>query len=240
MLQRINGALFETQEELEAHLHRVEEAQRRDHRRLGRELDLFSFHEEFGPGLVYWHPKGGRIRAIIEDLWRQEHYAGGYELVYSPHIGKATLWQTSGHLDFYQESMYSPMDVDGQDYYIKPMNCPFHIQMYRSSTRSYRDLPIRMAELGTVYRYERSGTLHGLLRVRGFTQDDAHIFCRPDQVEDEILRCLDFTSSCCGRSASRIPGLPVHAAREVRGLAGGLGHGRGRPPPRHQVGEPDA
>jgi threonyl-tRNA synthetase len=193
MLQRIYGALFETQEELDAHLHRVEEAQRRDHRRLGRELDLFSFHEEFGPGLVYWHPKGGRIRTIIEDLWRQEHYAGGYELVYSPHIGKSTLWQTSGHLDFYQESMYSPMDVDGQDYYIKPMNCPFHIQMYRSSTRSYRDLPIRMAELGTVYRYERSGTLHGLLRVRGFTQDDAHIFCRPDQVEDEILRCLNFT-----------------------------------------------
>jgi threonyl-tRNA synthetase len=192
MLQRIYGALFETQEELDAYLHRLEEAQRRDHRRLGRELDLFSFHEEFGPGLVYWHPKGGRIRTIIEDLWRQEHYAAGYELVYSPHIGKATLWQTSGHLDFYQESMYSPMDVDGQEYFIKPMNCPFHIQMYRSSTRSYRDLPMRLAELGTVYRYERSGVLHGLMRVRGFTQDDAHIFCRPDQVEDEILRCVDF------------------------------------------------
>jgi threonyl-tRNA synthetase len=192
MLQRIYGALFETQEELDAYLHRLEEAQRRDHRRLGRELDLFSFHEEFGPGLVYWHPKGGRVRTIIEDLWRQEHYAAGYELVYSPHIGKATLWQTSGHLDFYQESMYSPMDVDGQEYFIKPMNCPFHIQMYRSSTRSYRDLPMRLAELGTVYRYERSGVLHGLMRVRGFTQDDAHIFCRPDQVEDEILRCVDF------------------------------------------------
>jgi len=192
MLQRIYGALFETQEELDAHLHRLEEAQRRDHRRLGRELDLFSFHEEFGPGLVYWHPKGGRIRTIIEDLWRQEHYAAGYELVYSPHIGKSTLWQTSGHLDFYQESMYSPMDVDGQEYFIKPMNCPFHIQMYRSSTRSYRDLPMRLAELGTVYRYERSGVLHGLMRVRGFTQDDAHIFCRPDQVEDEIVRCVDF------------------------------------------------
>jgi threonyl-tRNA synthetase len=192
MLQRIYGALFETQEELDAYLHRLEEAQRRDHRRLGRELDLFSFHEEFGPGLVYWHPKGGRVRTIIEDLWRQEHYAGGYELVYSPHIGKSTLWQTSGHLDFYQESMYSPMDVDGQEYFIKPMNCPFHIQMYRSSTRSYRDLPMRLAELGTVYRYERSGVLHGLMRVRGFTQDDAHIFCRPDQVEDEILRCVDF------------------------------------------------
>jgi threonyl-tRNA synthetase len=192
MLQRIYGALFETQEELDAHLHRLEEAQRRDHRRLGRELDLFSFHEEFGPGLVYWHPKGGRVRTIIEDLWRQEHYKAGYELVYSPHIGKSTLWQTSGHLDFYQESMYSPMDVDGQEYFIKPMNCPFHIQMYRSSTRSYRDLPMRLAELGTVYRYERSGVLHGLMRVRGFTQDDAHIFCRPDQVEDEILRCVDF------------------------------------------------
>jgi threonyl-tRNA synthetase len=192
MLQRIYGALFETEEELDAYLHRLEEAQRRDHRRLGRELDLFSFHEEFGPGLVYWHPKGGRVRTIIEDLWRQEHYAGGYELVYSPHIGKSTLWQTSGHLDFYQESMYSPMDVDGQEYFIKPMNCPFHILMYRSSTRSYRDLPMRLAELGTVYRYERSGVLHGLMRVRGFTQDDAHIFCRPDQVEDEILRCVDF------------------------------------------------
>jgi threonyl-tRNA synthetase len=192
MLQRIYGALFETEEELDAHLHRLEEAQRRDHRRLGRELDLFSFHEEFGPGLVYWHPKGGRVRTIIEDLWRQEHYAAGYELVYSPHIGKSTLWQTSGHLDFYQESMYSPMDVDGQEYFIKPMNCPFHIQMYRSSTRSYRDLPMRLAELGTVYRYERSGVLHGLMRVRGFTQDDAHIFCRPDQVEDEIVRCVDF------------------------------------------------
>ncbi len=192
MLQRIYGALFETEEELDAYLHRLEEAQRRDHRRLGRELDLFSFHEEFGPGLVYWHPKGGRVRTIIEDLWRQEHYKAGYELVYSPHIGKSTLWQTSGHLDFYQESMYSPMDVDGQEYFIKPMNCPFHIQMYRSSTRSYRDLPMRLAELGTVYRYERSGVLHGLMRVRGFTQDDAHIFCRPDQVEDEILRCVDF------------------------------------------------
>ncbi len=192
MLQRIYGALFETQEELDAYLHGLEEAQRRDHRRLGRELDLYTFHEEFGPGLAYWHPKGGRVRTIIEDLWRREHYANGYEIVYSPHIGKAALWQTSGHLDFYQESMYSPMDIDGQEYYLKPMNCPFHIQMYRSSTRSYRDLPIRMAELGTVYRYERSGVLHGLMRVRGFTQDDAHIFCRPDQLEDEVLRAVEF------------------------------------------------
>ncbi len=192
MLQRIYGALFETAEELEAHLERLEEASRRDHRRLGRELDLFSFHEEFGPGLVYWHPKGGRLRTVIEDFWRAEHYRAGYDVVYSPHIGKSTLWSTSGHLDFYKENMYSPMDVDGQEYYVKPMNCPFHIQMYKSMTRSYRDLPIRMAELGTVYRYERSGVLHGLLRVRGFTQDDAHIFCRPDQVQEEISRVLDF------------------------------------------------
>lgn len=192
MLQRIYGAAFETQEELDDYLRRVEEAAQRDHRRLGRELGLFSFHEEYGPGLVYWHPKGARIRTIIEDFWRREHYRAGYEIVYSPHIGKAALWEASGHLGFYQESMYSPMDVDGQDYYIKPMNCPFHIQIYRSEIRSYRDLPLRLAELGTVYRYERSGVLHGLLRVRGFTQDDAHIFCRPDQMEGEILRCVDF------------------------------------------------
>ncbi|MDT7943009.1 MAG: threonine--tRNA ligase [Dehalococcoidia bacterium] len=192
MLQRIYGALFETQEELGQYLHRLEEAQRRDHRRLGRELDLFSFHEEYGPGLVFWHPKGARVRAIIEDFWRQEHYRRGYELVYTPHIGKASLWQTSGHLDFYAENMYPPMDIDGQLYYLKPMNCPFHIQIYKSRVRSYRELPIRLAELGTVYRYERSGVLHGLLRVRGFTQDDAHIFCRPDQVEGEVEACLDF------------------------------------------------
>ena len=192
MLQRIYGALFETEEELQGHLEQIEEAFRRDHRRLGRELDLYSIHEEYGPGLVYWHPKGGRVRTIIEDFWRQEHYKQGYELVYSPHIGRSSLWETSGHLDFYAESMYPPMDVDGQDYYIKPMNCPFHIQMYKSGLRSYRDLPMRLAELGTVYRYERSGVLHGLMRVRGFTQDDAHIFCRPDQVKEEVERCVDF------------------------------------------------
>jgi threonyl-tRNA synthetase len=192
MLQRIYGALFETEEELQSHLQQIEEAFRRDHRRLGRELDLFSFHEEYGPGLVYWHPKGGRVRTIVEDFWRQEHYNHGYELVYSPHIGRSSLWETSGHLDFYAESMYSPMDVDGQDYYVKPMNCPFHIQMYRSALRSYRDLPMRLAEMGTVYRYERSGVLHGLMRVRGFTQDDAHIFCRPDQIKEEIEGCVDF------------------------------------------------
>ena len=192
MLQRIYGALFETEEELADHLRRLEEAQRRDHRRLGRELDLFSFHEEFGPGLVYWHPKGGRIRTIIEDLWRQEHYKAGYEIVYTPHLGKAALWDVSGHLDFYRENMYAPMDVDGQEYFVKPMNCPFHIEIYKSTVRSYRDLPMRLAELGTVYRYERSGVLHGLLRLRGFTQDDAHIFCRPDQLEEEIIRAVDF------------------------------------------------
>jgi threonyl-tRNA synthetase len=192
MLQRIYGVLFETQAELDEYLRRLAEAEERDHRRLGRELDLFSFHEEFGPGLVYWHPKGARIRTIIEDFWRKEHYRAGYELVQTPHIGKALLWEVSGHLDFYKENMYSPMEVDKQDYYIKPMNCPFHIQIYSSKTRSYRELPIRLAEMATVYRYERSGVLHGLLRVRGFTQDDAHIFCRPDQVEDEIARALDF------------------------------------------------
>ncbi len=198
MLQRIYGALFDTQEELDAHLEAIEEAAKRDHRRLGRELDLFSFHEEYGAGLVYWHPKGGRVRTIIEDFWRQTHFAAGYDIVYTPHIGKSTLWEKSGHLDFYAENMYSPMDIDGQDYYAKPMNCPFHIQIYNTGLRSYRELPIRMGELGTVYRYERSGVLHGLMRVRGFTQDDAHIFCRPDQVKSEIERCVDFTKFFLG------------------------------------------
>jgi threonyl-tRNA synthetase len=193
MLQRIYGVAFDTTEELEEHLRRLEEAAKRDHRRLGQELDLFSFHEEVGPGLVHWHPHGGRIRVLIEDYWRKMHYEGGYEIVFTPHIGRANLWQTSGHFDFYKESMYSPMDIEGQDYYIKPMNCPFHIMMYKSRLRSYRDLPLRWAELGTVYRYERSGTLHGLMRVRGFTQDDAHIMCTPEQIEDEILRVLDFS-----------------------------------------------
>ena len=192
MLQRIYGALFETGEELKRHLHQLEEAERRDHRRLGRELGLFSFHEEVGPGLVYWHPKGGLVRSTIEDIWRRAHLKAGYGIVYSPHIGKAALWQTSGHLDFYKENMFTAMDVDGQDYHVKPMNCPFHIQIYQTSLRSYRDLPMRLAELGTVYRYERSGVLHGLLRVRGFTQDDAHIFCRPDQLTEEIGKTVQF------------------------------------------------
>ena len=193
MLQRIYGTAFEDVAALEKHLELLEEAGRRDHRRLGRQLDLFSIHEEVGPGLIIWHPKGGRVRTIIENYWQELHYRRGYEVVYSPHLGRSRLWQTSGHLDFYSDSMYPPMDVEGQEYYIKPMNCPFHIMVYRSALRSYRELPQRYAELGTVYRYERSGVLHGLMRVRGFTQDDAHIFCRPDQVEDEVLGVLDLT-----------------------------------------------
>jgi len=194
-MQRIYGAVFATAKELEDHLRMLEEAKKRDHRRLGTELDLFSSNDELGGGLILWHPKGARVRAVIEQHWRERHWAGGYDILFTPHIGRATLWQTSGHLGFYKDSMYSPMDIDEQPYYIKPMNCPFHIQIYKSRMRSYRDLPLRWAELGTVYRYERSGTLHGLLRVRGFTQDDAHIFCTPGQIEDEILRVLDFSVS---------------------------------------------
>ena len=192
-LQRVYGALFETQEEIEAYLRHLEEAERRDHRRLGRELDLFSLQDDVGPGLVLWHPKGARLRMEVEDYWRRAHLEGGYELVYTPHFGKARLWETSGHLDFFKESMYAPMEMDGEDYYAKPMNCPFHIMIYRSRLRSYRELPLRLGELGTVYRYERSGVLHGLLRVRGFTQDDAHIFCTPEQVEDEIIEVVRFS-----------------------------------------------
>ena len=193
MLQRIYGTAFESKEELDAHLERLAEAERRDHRTLGRQLNLFTVHEEIGPGLIVWHPKGGVMRSIIEDYWRDIHYRQGYNIVYSPHIGRARLWQTSGHLDFYRESMYAPMEIDDQEYFLKPMNCPFHIQIYRSALRSYRELPMRIAELGTVYRYERSGVLHGLMRVRGFTQDDAHIFCLPDQVADEVGDVLDLT-----------------------------------------------
>jgi len=193
MLQRIYGTAWETGEQLEEFLAWQEEVEKRDHRRLIKELDLISFHEEGGAGLAYWHPKGGRIRQIVEDFWRASHREGGYEIVFTPHIGKAELWQRSGHLDFYREGMYSPMDIEGVEYYLKPMNCPFHILIYKTNLRSYRDLPLRIAELGTVYRYERSGVLHGLLRVRGFTQDDAHIFCTPEQIEGEILRVLDFS-----------------------------------------------
>ena len=191
MLQRIYGTAFESQDALDEHLHRLEEARRRDHRLLGRELDLFSVHDETGPGLIVWHPKGARLRGIVEDFWKQEHYDAGYDLVYTPHIGRSTLWETSGHLDFYQENMYAAMEMDGQDYYLKPMNCPFHIMYYRTAMRSYRELPMRVGELGSVYRYERGGVLHGLMRVRGMTQDDAHIFCRPDQVVDEVNGVLD-------------------------------------------------
>lgn len=193
MLQRIYGTAFHTQEALEQHLFRLEEARRRDHRRLGRELDLFSVADEVGGGLILWHPKGGIIRKIIEDFWRDEHLANGYDLVYTPHVGRAKLWQKSGHLDFYQDLMYPRMEGEGNDYYVKPMNCPFHIMIYQSKVRSYRDLPLRFAELGTVYRFERAGVLHGLLRVRGFTQDDAHIFCTAEQMDEEITRAVRFS-----------------------------------------------
>ena len=198
MLQRIYGTAWLNPKDLKQHLAWREEVERRDHRKLIKELDLISFHEEGGAGLAYWHPKGGRIRVLIEDYWRKLHLDGGYDIVFTPHIGRAQLWETSGHLDFYKDGMYSPMDVDGQDYYVKPMNCPFHVMIYKSSRRSYRELPLRWAELGTVYRYERSGTLHGLLRVRGFTQDDAHIICTPEQIEHEILRVLDFSINLLG------------------------------------------
>lgn len=193
MLQRIYGTAYPKKELLDDHLYRLEEAKKRDHRKLGRELELFSINEDIGPGLILWHPKGAIIRKIIEDFWRNEHLKAGYELLFTPHIARLHLWDISGHLGFYSENMYSPMLVDEMEYQIKPMNCPFHLAIYKSQTRSYRDLPIRWAELGTVYRYERSGVLHGLMRVRGFTQDDAHIFCREDQLEDEVLKLLDFT-----------------------------------------------
>ncbi len=193
MLQRIYGISFPGKKELQAYLDKLEEAKRRDHRTLGVQLDLYSINDNVGPGLVLWHPKGMRIRHEIESFWHSAHFDGGYELVGSPHIGRSNLWETSGHLDFFRENMYSPMDVDGQEYFAKPMNCPFHSMIYKSRRRSYRELPFRWAEMGTVYRYEQAGVLHGLLRVRGFTQDDAHIFCRPDQVESEIKRAIDFT-----------------------------------------------
>lgn len=194
MLQRIYGTAWETANQLEEYLHRLAEAEKRDHRKLGTQLDLFSVHpEQVGGGLVMWHPKGGLIRHVAEEFCQAEHLAHGYDLVYTPHIGKSTLWETSGHLGFFKENMYAPMDIDGQEYYLKPMNCPFHIMIYKSDLRSYRDLPLRFAEWGTVYRYERGGVLHGLLRVRGFTQDDAHHFCRADQMPEEI----DFTLNFC-------------------------------------------
>lgn len=191
-MQRIYGTSFPTQEELDAFLHQLEEARRRDHRKLGRELDLFSIQEEAGSGLIFWHPKGAHVRTVMEDWLRAEYVARGYELVYTPHVMRLNLWKTSGHTSFFAESMFTPMEVERTPYQLKPMNCPGHILIYKSHRRSYRELPVRLAELGTVYRYERSGVVHGLLRVRGFTVDDAHIFCTPEQVEDEIFGCLSF------------------------------------------------
>jgi threonyl-tRNA synthetase len=193
MLTRIYGCAFATKKELDDHLALLEEIKKRDHRKLGKELDLFSVNEEIGAGLILWHPKGALVRRIMEDFWRDEHARAGYDLVFSPHIARLELWRVSGHLDYYRQSMFGAIEVEGQDYQLKPMNCPFHIQIYKSKMRSYRDLPVRYAELGTVYRYEPSGTLHGLLRVRGFTQDDAHLFLRPEQLDEEIYSLLDFT-----------------------------------------------
>jgi threonyl-tRNA synthetase len=192
MLQRIYGTAFFTKEELDKHLAFLIDVKERDHRVLGKKLDLFSVSEDIGAGLISWHPKGARIRHIVETFWKEKHFDAGYELLYTPHIGKSTLWETSGHLGFYNENMYSPINIDDQNYYIKPMNCPFHILVYNNSQHSYKTLPVRYAELGTVYRYERSGVLHGLMRVRGFTQDDAHIICTKEQMEDEIITVLKF------------------------------------------------
>jgi threonyl-tRNA synthetase len=194
-LQRIYGTAWETPEQLAEYQRRKEEALRRDHRRLGKDLDLFSIEDEAGAGLVFWHPRGARMRLLIEDFWRQTHFADGYELLYTPHVADISLWKTSGHLDFYAESMFGPMQVDEREYQLRPMNCPFHVLTYASTLRSYRELPIRWAELGTVYRYERPGVMHGLMRVRGFTQDDAHVFCLPEQIGDEILRVLNLTET---------------------------------------------
>lgn len=191
VLQRIYGTVFYDKKELKRYLNQLEEAKKRDHRKLGKELQLFTIQDQVGPGLILWEPKGAQLRRLIEDYWKDEHYRHGYELLYTPHIARQDLWQTSGHLDFYSENMYAPMQIDDVKYQLKPMNCPFHIGIYNSHKKSYRDFPIRWAELGTVYRYERAGALHGLLRVRGFTQDDAHIFCREDQLEEEIFNILD-------------------------------------------------
>ncbi len=194
-LQRIYGTAWETAEQLAEHQRRKQEALRRDHRRLGIDLDLFSIEDEAGAGLVFWHPRGARMRLLIEDFWRQAHFAAGYELLYTPHVADLSLWKTSGHLDFYRDSMFGPMDVDERQFQLKPMNCPFHVLTYANTLRSYKELPIRWAELGTVYRYERPGVMHGLMRVRGFTQDDAHIFCLPEQIGDEILGVLNLTET---------------------------------------------
>ena len=198
MLQRIYGTSFPSEDALKKHLDNLEEIKKRDHRKLGKELDLFSIQDETGPGLILWHPKGSQIRLLVENFWRAQHVANNYELVYSPHVARLDLWKTSGHVDFYRENMYASMPVESSEYQLKPMNCPFHIMVYKSHLRSYRDLPIRYGELGTVYRYERSGVLHGLMRVRGFTQDDAHIFCSPDQLAEEVRKVLKFTTFMLG------------------------------------------
>ncbi len=192
MLKRIYGISFPSYKQLNEYLRFFEEAKLRDHRKIGKDLDLFSINDDVGPGLVLWHPNGAMIRHLIEQYWKDEHIAHGYKLIYTPHIGRAQLWQTSGHLGYYKESMYAAMEVEGQDYYIKPMNCPFHLSMYKSNLHSYRELPLRLGELGTVYRYERSGVLHGLMRVRGFTQDDGHIICTPAQLDDEVNDLIIF------------------------------------------------
>jgi threonyl-tRNA synthetase len=191
-LQRIYGTAFFSKKDLDEYLNKLEEAKKRDHRKIGQELDLFSIQELAGPGLIFFHPKGGAVRKVIEDWMRDEYVKRGYSLVYTPHVARSDLWKTSGHYNFYADNMFARMELDDAEYQLKPMNCPFHILIYRDRMRSYRDLPVRLGELGTVYRYERSGTMHGLMRVRGFTQDDAHIFCTPDQIENEVVDCLQF------------------------------------------------
>ncbi len=199
MLQRIYGTAFFDKKELRTYINQIEEAKKRDHRTLGKELKLFSIQESIGAGLVLWHPKGAMVRHIIETVWKEAHFKADYQLIYSPHIGKSDLWEKSGHLDCYNENMFNAIEVEKQDYFIRPMNCPFHIEIYKDDHHSYRDLPIRYAELGTVYRYERSGVLHGLMRVRGFTQDDAHIICTKEQVKDEVTTVLNFCVSMLKR-----------------------------------------
>ena len=222
MLQRIYGTAFSSPKELKGYLKKIEEAKKRDHRKIGTELQLFSISDEIGAGLILWHPRGARVRNIIETFWQDEHYKNGYDLLYTPHLGHGGLWQTSGHLDFYEESMYSPLNIDDRDYYIRPMNCPFHIKIYQSRSRSYRDLPLRWAELGTVYRYERSGVLHGLLRVRGFTQDDAHIFCTPEQIDDEISKVLQFSLNMW--KAFGFPEIKAYLSTRPEKAVGGNDH----------------
>ena len=209
MLQRVYGTVWPNGDDLERYLLRREEEEKRDHRRLGAELDLFSIRPEVGPGLVLFHPRGAVVRTVMEDYWRERHRAGGYDLVATPHIGRSGLWETSGHLQWYRDGMYAPIEIEDEHYYLKPMNCPFHMLIFKGRARSYRDLPMRFAELGTVYRYEPSGTLRGLLRVRGFTQDDAHLFCRPDQMRAEIDRVLDFCLSVLAAYGFATPELEL-------------------------------